>query len=207
MKISVKNLANEIVREMDLPEGVFGYPYKADLIHASVVAVQAAQRSGTHKTKTRSEVSGSGRKPWRQKGTGRARAGDIRTPLWRKGGIVHGPQPRSYVSGLSRREKRNALKSALSRKLHDEAIVVLEGLELDTHRTAELVAVMNRLGVDGKALVVDRGDNQKLDLASRNNPHLKVVDALSVNVYDIVDRPFLVTSEAALGRLIEVLSK
>ena len=110
MKISVKNLANEIVREMDLPEGVFGYPYKADLIHASVVAVQAAQRSGTHKTKTRGEVSGSGRKPWRQKGTGRARAGDIRTPLWRKGGVVHGPQPRSYVSGLSRREKRNRVE-------------------------------------------------------------------------------------------------
>jgi len=207
MKIAVKNLRNETLREIDLPEEVFGYPYKADLIHTAVVAQLAGQRAGTHQTKTRGEVSGSGRKLWRQKGTGRARVGSIRTPLWRHGGTVHGPQPRDYSKHLSRGEKRNALKSALSQKLKEERIVVLDGLELDSHKTAALRQQLLGLGIDGKALVVDRHDNEKLELASRNQPALKVVDALAVNVYDVVDRSYLVTSVAALGRLIEVLSR
>ena len=207
MRIAVKNLANQTLREIELPDEVFGYPYKQDLIHTAVVSILAAQRAGTHQTKTRGEVSGSGRKLWRQKGTGRARVGSIRSPLWRKGGTVHGPVPRDYANHLSRGEKRNALKSALSRKLQDQQIVVLEALDLDSHRTAAFAKQLQGLGIDGKALLVDRGDNRNLELAARNQPGLKVVDALAVNVYDVVDRPFLVTTEAALGRLIEVLQR
>jgi large subunit ribosomal protein L4 len=207
MKIAVKNLDNEKVREVELPEAVFAYPFKEHLIHEAVEAVRAAARRGTHATKTRGEVSGSGRKLWRQKGTGRARVGDIRNPKWRKGGTVHGPQPRNYETAMSAREKRNALKSALSRKLAEERIVILDSLELPSHRTAELAGTLSGLGVEGKALLVDSHDNGNLALASRNNRSYKTVDALAVNVYDVVDRSWLVLSEPALTRLVEVLSR
>jgi large subunit ribosomal protein L4 len=207
MKIEVKNLAGKRVREIEVPEAVFGYPYKEHLVHEAVEAVRAAARRGTHATKTRAEVSGSGRKLWRQKGTGRARTGDIRNPKWRKGGIVHGPVPRSYEKGLSAREKRNALKSALSRKLADERIVVLDSFELDGPKTQAFARQLAELGIDGKALLVDRHDNGNLSLASRNNRALKTVDALGVNVYDVVDRGWIVLSEPALGRLVEVLAR
>jgi large subunit ribosomal protein L4 len=208
MKIAVKNFDNQQVREIELPEEIFGYPYKQHLIHEAVQAYLAAQRAGTHKVKTRSEVSGSGKKLWRQKGTGRARTGDIRNPKWRKGGTVHGPVPRSYEKDLSRREKKNALKSALSRKLAEESLVVLDGLEVGSHKTKDLLARLEKLGISGKkALLVDRLDNYNLALASRNVKALKTVDALAVNVYDVVDRSFLVVSEDALARLVEVLAK
>jgi len=207
MKISVKNLDNEPVKELELPEAVFGYPYKEHLIHEAVRAHLAAQRRGTHKVKTRSEVSGSGRKLWRQKGTGRARVGDIRTPKWRKGGIVHGPRPRSHALGLSTQEKKSALKSALSQKLAEDGLVVLESLDLSSHKTRELAGQLLGLGVDGKALLVDRLANVNLTRAARNHPKLKTVDALGVNVYDIVDRPIVILSEGALERLVEVLTK
>lgn len=206
MKIAVKNLSNEKVKEIELNESVFGFPYREHLIYLAVEAIRAAQRRGTHKVKGRAEVSGGGRKPWRQKGTGRARAGSTRSPLWRKGGVVHGPQPRSYEKKLSAREKRSALKSALSRKLEIDGIVVLESLELESHKTAELVRLLSGLGIQGKTLLVDQWDNETLELASRNNPSLKTVDALGVNVYDVVDRPTVVLSERSLGRLMEMLS-
>lgn len=205
MKINIKNLQGETVKELELPEEVFGYPYKEHLIHTAVRAYLAAQRRGTHKTKTRAEVSGAGRKLWRQKGTGRARMGSLRSPIWRKGGIVHGPQPRSYEMGLSVREKKNALKSALAQKLTDGQVMVLDSLELASPKTKALADNLRGLGVASKALVVDSRENEKLRLAARNNPKLKTVDALGVNVYDVVDREHLVISEQALGRLVEVL--
>lgn len=207
MKVTVKNLQNKKVKDIDLPVEVFGYPYKEHLVHLAVISHLAAQRKGTHKTKTRAEVAGSGRKPWRQKGTGRARVGSIRSPLWRGGGIVHGPQPRSYEKKMGAQEKRNALRSALSKKLEDAAIVVVDQLELDTPKTAELAKQLAGLGVSGRALMVDQHDNENLALASRNNPKLKAVDALAVSVYDVVDRAHVVVSEQALSRLVEVLSK
>lgn len=208
MKISVKNFDNQQVREIELPEEVFGYPYKQHLIHEAVQAYLAGLRSGTHKTKTRSEVSGSGRKLWRQKGTGRARVKDIRNPKWRGGGTVHGPVPHSHAKDLSRREKRNALKSALSRKLADQEIVVVDSLEVGGAKTRELLARLGKVGVQGKkALLIDSRDNHNLHFASRNVQALKTVDALAVNVYDVVDRSFLVVSEEALHRLVEVLAK
>ncbi len=207
MKITVKNLKNEDVGELELPEEVFGYPFKEHLIHTAVRACLAAKRRGTHKTKVRSEVEGSGRKLWRQKGTGRARVGGLRSPLRRGGGTIHGPQPRSYALGMSVREKKSALKSALSRKLADEEVIVLEDLELDSHKTRELARGLSGLGVERKALLVDSRDNDNLTLAARNNPRLKTVDALGVNVYDVVDRDTLVLSKAAVSTLVEVLGK
>ena len=207
MKIAVKNFANKPVRDLEVPESVFDYPYNEHLIHLVVEAIRAAQRAGTHKTKNRKDVRGGGKKPWRQKGTGRARVGSNRSPLWRTGGTVHGPQPRSYEKAVTARAKKNALKSALSRALAEERIVVLENFDLEDPKTQKLKARLGDLGVTGKALLVDRHGNENLELAARNNPAVKTVDALGVNVYDVVDRPFVVFSEQAINRLVEVLER
>jgi large subunit ribosomal protein L4 len=205
--VDVVNLLNEKVGEVELNDAVFGVEVNEALLYEAVRHHLAGKRSGTAKTKRRWEVSGSGKKLWRQKGTGRARTGDLRNPKWRKGGTVHGPQPRSYATGLSAREKRNALKSALSRKLALGEVVVLDSLELGSHKTAELAGRLAGLGVAGKALLVDSRDNVNLERASRNHPALKAVDALAVSVDEVVGRPHLVVSEGALGRLVEVLSR
>ncbi|KAB2965912.1 MAG: 50S ribosomal protein L4 [Thermoanaerobaculia bacterium] len=207
MKIPVKNFENKTVRELDLPDEVFAYPYKEHLIHTVVQAYLAGNRAGTHKTKVRSEVAGSGKKLWKQKGTGRARVGSVRSPIWRHGGTVHGPVPRDYGKDVSAREKRNALRSALARKLKDSQIIVLESLDVPSHKTRDLVSLLSLVGAEGKVLVVDRIDNENLVLAGRNNPTVKTVDARGVQVYDVIDRPWLVFSEQALGRLVEVLAR
>lgn len=207
MKITVKNFKNESVGEVEVSEDVFGYPYKEHLIHTVVRAIRAAQRAGTHKTKVRSEVAGSGKKLWRQKGTGRARMGSARSPIWRKGGTVHGPQPRSYTMGVSVGEKKNALKSALSRKLADGELIVVDSMSLDDHKTKALDAKINGLGIERKALLVDTRDNRDLALAAQNNPRFKTVDALGVNVYDVVDRDHVVVSQPALETLVEMLTR
>lgn len=207
MKIEVKSLAGKKTRKVEVPEEVFGYPYKEHLIHTVVRANRAAERSGTAKTKERGEVKASNRKPWRQKGTGRARAGRASSPIWRGGGTVFGPRPRSYDFRLSPREKRNALKSALSEKLRTNGFIVLDSLDLETHRTADLAAQLAAFGVEGKVLLVDDYFNTNLGLAARNNPSLKAVDAMHLTVYDIVDRPTVLVSQKALDRLVEVLSK
>ena len=207
MKITVKNLKNESVGEIEISDRVFDYPYKEHLIHTVVRAVRAAQRAGTHKTKVRSEVAGTGRKLWRQKGTGRARMGSPRSPLWRKGGTVHGPTPRSYEMGVSVGEKKNALKSALSRKLADGELMVLDSMELDSHKTGALEKQIAGLGIARKALLVDTHENDNLLKAASNNPRLKTVDALNVNVYDVVDRDHVVLSKPALETLVEVLER
>lgn len=207
MRIPVRNLKNEEVRQIELPDSVFGYPFNSHLIHLAVQAVLAASRAGTHRTKSRSEVSGSGKKLWKQKGTGRARMGSIRSPLWRKGGTVHGPKPRSYDKDLAPREKRNALKAALSRKLAEDRLFVVENFELESHKTRELIDTLDRLGLDAKTLLVDHHGNERLALASRNIARIKAVDALGVNVYDVIDRGHFVISETALRRLVEVLEQ
>lgn len=206
-KVAIRSLDNEAVGSLELPEEVFTYPYNEHLIHLAVVSVRAARRAGTHSVKGRHEVRGGGAKPYRQKGTGRARAGSIRSPLRRGGGVVHGPRPRSHRNKLSRNEKRNALKSALSRKLAEERIMVVDSLELDSHKTGAFAARLRGLGIDEKTLIVDDRGNRNLILASRNHPKLKTVDALGVNVYDVVDRGYLLFSESAIGRLSDVLRK
>src|ERR1044072_2764675 len=181
MKVEVKNLSNEVVRQLDLPDEVFGYPYKEHLIHVVVEGYRAGLRSGTHKVKNRGEVSGTNKKPFKQKGTGRARAGEARSALWRKGGTVHGPVPHRYDKKVTVQEKKSALKSALSRKLQDERLVVLDGFPLEGPKKNALAASLAGLGIVGKALLVDDRDNQNLALAARHKPPLKAVAALRVS--------------------------
>lgn len=207
MKVPVKNLSNRKVREIELPDEIFGVPFREHLVHLVAEANRAARRRGTHSTKNRAEVRGSGVKPWRQKGTGRARAGSVRSPLWRKGGTVHGPRPRSHEKGVSAREKRLALKAALSQKLRDEGMTVIDNLDIGSPKTRELVGQLAKLKLEGKVLLVDSQENENLYLASRNDPRLKAVDALGLQVYDVMARPHLLISEAAVERLVEVLTR
>jgi len=203
--IDIKDWNNKTVGSFDLPESIFGYPYKEHLIHEAVRNYLASLRQGTHKTKTRSEVSGSGKKPFRQKGTGRARQGGSRPPIHRHGGTVFGPVPRDYSYKMNAKEKKNALKSALSRRVKEGHLVLLNNLAIDDAKTKALAAKVSQMGIEGKALIVDTMENTNLVLASRNNPKLRLVDALNVNVYDVVNSPYIVLSQDALQRLTEAL--
>jgi large subunit ribosomal protein L4 len=203
--IDIKDWNNKKVGSADLPEEIFAYPYKEHLIHEAVRNYRASLRQGTHKTKTRSEVSGSGKKPFRQKGTGRARQGGSRPPIHRHGGTVFGPQPRDYSYKMNAKEKKNALKSALSRRVKEGHLVILNSLAVEDLKTKALAEKVAQMGVDGKALIVDTMENTNLVLASRNNPKLHLVEALRVNVYDVVNSRYIVLSQDALQRLTEVL--
>src|SRR3954454_2755197 len=153
--VDVKNLKNEVVGKLDLADAVFAGPINEDLMHQAVKQYLASHRSGTHKTKTRAEVSGSGKKPWRQKGTGRARVGEVRTPLWRKGGTMFGPQPRDYEYHLPRKMFRAALRSALATKLKENQLNVVDAFTLDGHKTAAFAKALAGLGFSRKILVID----------------------------------------------------
>jgi large subunit ribosomal protein L4 len=204
--IDIKNWDNKTVGSVDLPEEIFAYPYKEHLVHEAVRNYLAGLRQGTHKTKTRSEVSGSGKKPFRQKGTGRARQGGARPPIHRHGGTVFGPQPRDYSYKMNTKEKKAALKSALSQRVKEGKFVVINDMAVDEARTKSFAAKMAGIGVEGKALLIDTMENTNAVLASRNNPKLNFVDALHVNVYDVVNSRYIVLSQAALDRLTEALS-
>src|SRR6188474_1093251 len=203
--IDIKNWDNKTVGSIELPEAIFAYPYKEHLVHEAVRNYLAGLRQGTHKTKVRSEVSGAGKKPFRQKGTGRARQGGGRPPIHRHGGTVHGPVPRSYAHDVSVGQKKNALKAVLSRRASEERIVVLDRLELESHRTRELRDAVGALGIQGKALFVDSRDNANLLRASRNVRTWKIVDPLAVNAHDVLAHPTLVLSKQALARVVENL--
>jgi large subunit ribosomal protein L4 len=203
--IDIKDWNNKKVGSVDLPEAIFAYPYKEHLIHEAVRNYLASLRQGTHKIKNRSEVSGSGKKPFRQKGTGRARQGGNRPPTHRHGGTVFGPTPRDYSYKMNAKEKKNALKSALSQRVKEGKIVLLNDLAVDEAKTKALAARVASLGLEGKTLFVDSLDNTNLLLASRNNPKVALVDASNVNVYDVVNSRYIVLSQAALQRLTETL--
>ncbi|MEA2569165.1 MAG: large subunit ribosomal protein [Acidobacteriota bacterium] len=203
--IDIKDWNNKKVGSVDLPEAIFAYPYKEHLIHEAVRNYLASLRQGTHKIKNRSEVSGSGKKPFRQKGTGRARQGGNRPPTHRHGGTVFGPTPRDYSYKMNAKEKKNALKSALSQRVKEGKLVLVSDLAVDEAKTKSLAEKVLNLGVEGKALLVDTIENTNLVLASRNNPKLRLVDALGVNVYDVVNSRYIVLSQAALERLTEAL--
>ena len=204
--IDVKDWNNKTVGSVDLPEEIFAYPYKEHLIHEAVRNYLAGLRQGTHKTKTRSEVSGSGKKPFRQKGTGRARQGGARPPIHRHGGTVFGPQPRDYSYKMNAKEKKAALKSALSRRVKEGKLVIVNDMAVDEAKTKSFALKMAGIGVEGKALLIDTLENKNAVLASRNNPKLNFVDALHVNVYDVVNSRYVVLSQSALDRLTEALS-
>ncbi len=203
--IDIKDWNNKKVGSVDLPEEIFAYPYKEHLIHEAVRNYLAGLRQGTHKVKNRSEVAGSGKKPFRQKGTGRARQGGNRPPIHRHGGTVFGPTPRDYSYKMNTKEKKAALKSALSQRVKEGHFVLVSDLSIDDAKTKNLAQKVSGIGIEGKALIVDTLENTNLALAARNNPKVMLVDPLHVNVYDVVNSRYIVLSQDALQRLTEVL--
>jgi large subunit ribosomal protein L4 len=206
LKIKVKNLQSQDVSEMDLPEEIFDYPLKEHLIYEAVKNYRANQRQGTAATKTRAKVAGSGRKLWRQKGTGRARVGSIRSPLWRGGGITFGPQPRDYSYKMPRKAKRNALKSVLSDKMRHDRILVVDNIKLESAKTRDTLSVLKNFEYD-KLLIVDKKDNSQLQLSTRNLPTVKSIDYTEINVYDSLKYNYIMFSVEAVEQLVEVLKK
>jgi large subunit ribosomal protein L4 len=207
-KLAVRNWKNETVRTIVLDDELFDDPLREHLIWEAVCAHQAGARSGTHKTKNRREVSGGTKKLWRQKGTGRARMGDTRSPLWRHGGTVHGPQPRDYAWSFPKRMRWRALRSALSQKVREGKLVVIEGFDLGSHRTRELEQALRAgLGIDTTALLLPLEEERTLTLAARNNPRVKVVRALGLSIVDVLSHETVLVSEPALRRLSEVLAE
>src|SRR6266581_5035162 len=205
--VDVKNLQNEVVGQMDLADAVFAGPINEGLMHLAVKQYLASLRAGTHKTKTRAEVSGSGKKPWRQKGTGRARVGEIRNPLWRKGGIVMGPQPRNYEAPLPKKMFRAALKSALALKLKENQLNVVDVFDLENHKTKPFAQALAKLGFDRKVLLIDHRENLNLLLAARNLSDVQLLVSLQVTPYHLLNAKHVVFSKAAIQALEEVLTK
>jgi large subunit ribosomal protein L4 len=200
--VDIKNLEGKNVGQMDLPDAVFGAKVNPNLLHETVRWYQATQRAGTHKTKGRGEVSGSGRKLWKQKGTGRARVGSIRSSIWRKGGTVHGPVPRSYAYRLPRKMVLGALRSALSAKLAEQKLVVVDAWQLDSHKAKPFRQVLDRLDGDTRTvLLVETSANRNLELASRNLEGVKLVAPHALQPYDLLRHDHLVLSKEAAVRL------
>jgi large subunit ribosomal protein L4 len=206
MTLDVVNQQNEKVGSVDLRDEVFGGRVKADLIHASVIRANAAARRGTHATKSRGMVSGTGKKPWRQKGTGRAQVGEARNPLWRKGGTVFGPQPRSYDYQLPKKVEKGALRAALTQKLRDGAVLVVDALSVAEIKTKAAADMLRRLGLDGKTLLVDVKPQDTLALSVRNLAGVRLLPSNRVSARDIMDTRRVVLTRAALETLQEVLA-
>jgi len=207
MKIEVKNWENEVVGKVDLPDAVFAREVNQHLVWEVVRAYLASRRRGTHKTKERSEVKGTRSKPWRQKHTGRARAGSRQSPIWRSGGVAHGPRPRSYAMKVNKKARRAALSGVLSQRLAEGRLVVLNSLEIDAPKTKDFMQRLDNLGIRGdKVLLVEGLENLNLHLASRNRPELKMLEATSLNAYEVLNHRWIVASEPALRSLVEVLS-
>jgi len=206
-EIEVRNLANEVVGKLELRDEVFGAEFNQPLIWEAVKHYSDSLRSGTAATKTRAEVSGSGKKLWKQKGTGRARIGSVRSPVWRHGGTVHGPQPRDYEYRFPRKKIRGAMRSALSAKLGESSVAVVENLSLDGHKTKEFSRILKGLGATGKVLVVESTGNQNLKLSSRNLANVKLVPSTAVNIYDVVNHNTLLFTREAILQIQEVLSR
>ena len=206
-KLELKNLNGEKVKDIKLNDNVFGIEPNDKVLHDAIVLSMANSRQGTHSTKTRAEVSGGGRKPWRQKGTGNARQGSIRAVQWRKGGIAFGPKPRDYSKKQNRKERRLDLTSALSYKVRDNEIVVLESIKFETNKTKEMVNLLNKLDLNyEKVLLVVTELDDNICLSSRNLGNVKVVLPEEVNTYDVINSDRMVMTEAALNKLEEVLS-
>lgn len=207
MQLQVVNAQNEKVGEIEIRDEVFGGPIKTDLIWEAVVHQNAGERRGTHATKNRAAVSGSGKKPWRQKGTGRARVGETRNPLWRKGGTVFGPQPRSYAFALPKKVQRGALRAALAAKLRDGAVVVVDALALGEAKTRQAAETLKRLGGDagGKTLVIDVQPDEAAARSTRNLTGVRLVASGRLTARDVMDTTRIIATRAAVERLQEVL--
>ena len=205
MQLDVVNNNNEKIGSVDIRDEVFGGRVNTDLIWESVVRTNAAKRRGTHATKNRALVSGSGKKPWRQKGTGRARVGDIRTPLWRHGGTVFGPQPRSYEYQLPKKVELGALRAALAQKIKGGALVVVDQFAPET-KTKAAMEMLKRLGVDGKTVLVDVAPDEGLTRSVRNITGVALVRSAALTARDVADATRVVATRAAVEKLQEVLA-
>jgi large subunit ribosomal protein L4 len=207
MTIDVVNAENEKVGSIDLKDEVFGGRIKADLIHESVVRANAAARRGTHMTKNRALVSGSGKKPWRQKGTGRARVGEIRNPLWRKGGTVFGPRPRSYDYQLPKKVEKGALRAALMEKLRQGSLIVIDALTASEVKTKAAAGVLKTIGVTGKAVLIDAQLDEKFAKSVRNIDGVSLVPSNRVTARDVANTRQVVLTRAAVEKLEAALSE
>jgi large subunit ribosomal protein L4 len=205
--VDIIDLNNAVVGSLELADEVFDAPVNENLLYEAVRHSQAARRGGNAKTKTRHEVSGSGKKLWRQKGTGRARMGSIRSPLWRHGGTTHGPQPRDYSYKLPRKMLLGALRSALSAKLRDGELRIVREFALPDHKTKGMRAVLSTLEVGSKVLLVDNGENRNLVLGTRNLEGVTLLESKDVTVYDLLGHPKVLLSETAAKKLSEALAK
>ena len=205
MKLDIVNANNENIGSLELSDEIFGGRVKSDLIWQSVVQLNASDRRGTHATKNRAMVSGSGKKPWRQKGTGRARVGEIRNPLWRKGGTVFGPQPRSYGYELPKKVRLGALRAALSSKAKDGALVVVDKLEAAEAKTKATAEMLKRLGATGKTLLIDVKPQDAFALSARNIAGVRLVASGRVTARDVMDTSRVIATREALEKLQESL--
>jgi large subunit ribosomal protein L4 len=203
--VKVRNLKNEEVGDLELSDAVFGADYNEGLVHAAVKGYLAKARAGTVGTKTRGDVSGSGRKLWKQKGTGRARIASLRSPLWKGGGNVHGPQSRDWSHNLPKKMRRGALRSALSERLREGNIIVIDGFTLGQAKTKEFIGALGTLGLEGKTLIVDSLENDNLLLASRNVKRAKITTSRGLNIYDLLYHEKLVLSRAAAEEIAALL--
>ena len=205
MKLDVVNAQNEKVGDVDLNDEIFGGRVKTDLIWESVVQQNASERRGTHATKNRALVSGGGIKPYKQKGTGRPQVGSSRTPLWRKGGTVFGPQPRSYAYDLPKKVRSRALRAALSAKAQDGALIVVDRLASEDRKTKATAEMLRRLGATGKTLLIDVQPDEGFSLSARNIAGIKVVQSSRVTARDVMDTARVVATKEALEKLQETL--
>jgi large subunit ribosomal protein L4 len=201
----VRDRANKVVGKVDVDAGVFERPVKRSVLHEAIVHIRAGARQGTHATKTRSAVVGSGAKPFRQKGTGRARAGDKRSPIWRSGGVTFGPQPRDHSTKFPRRKMKLALQMALSAKRAEDQICVVDALGIEEAKTKHVAALLSDLGLEGRTLIYDPEANESLALAARNLPNAKVVSGRGLSVYDVLLHDNLLTSQDGITRIDEAL--
>ena len=203
--VKVRNLKNEEVGDVELSDAVFGVPFNEPLVHAAVRNFMANGRQGTSATKTRGDVSGSGRKLWKQKGTGRARIASLRSPLWKGGGNVHGPQPRDWSYNMPKKMRQGALRSALSERVREGKVIVVDGWKLDKPKTRELLGSLGKLGLDDtRTLIVDSLDNENLMLSARNVQRTKIVNSFGLNIYDLLYHEKLILSRAAAAELEEL---
>lgn len=205
MTLDVVDSQNEKVGSLEISDAVFGGRVNKDVIWEAVTHQRACERRGTHSTKTRGLVSGTGKKPWRQKGTGRARVGSARNPLWRSGGTVFGPQPRSYAYPLPKKVIRGGLRAALTQKFHDAAVLVVDQLAVDEPRTRQAADLLGRLDVTGKTVLVDVSPDSNLSLAVRNLTGVRMSSTRELGARDVVDATRVVMTRAAVERLEQVL--
>ena len=203
--VKVRNLKNEEIGEVQLSDAVFGAPLNEPLIHAAVRNFMANARQGTSATKTRGDVSGAGRKLWKQKGTGRARIASLRSPLWKGGGNTHGPQPRDWSYNMPRKMRQGALRSALSERVREGNVVVVDGWSIDKPKTKDFATSLGSLGFEGKTLIVDSLENENLILSARNIRRAKVVNSFGLNIYDLLYHDHLVLSRSAAEELEKLL--